>query len=41
MNSLTTALLLIMLLSGCGQTGDLYWPADEQTVVEDDDPDAG
>lgn len=41
MKPLTTIVLLLFLLVGCGQTGDLYWPPDEQVVVDDDDAESG
>lgn len=33
-----TAIVLVALLvlQGCGQTGDLYWPDDEQIEVDED-----
>ena len=37
MRALAGALALALLLAGCGQTGDLYWPEDEQTVVGEDE----
>lgn len=30
-------LIVILGLSACGQTGDLYWPADEQVEIDKDD----
>lgn len=41
MKIVATCLLFVLIACGCGQTGDLYWPEDEQTVVDDDDVDAG
>lgn len=33
------ALLLVAMLAaqGCGQTGDLYWPVEEQVEVDDEE----
>ncbi|MDH3647808.1 MAG: lipoprotein [Gammaproteobacteria bacterium] len=31
------ALTVLLGLGACGQTGDLYWPEDEQVEVDEDE----
>lgn len=36
------AIWMVLSLSACGQTGDLYWPEAERSVVDEEevDPDS-
>lgn len=40
MKTVAALLVFLVLSTACGQTGDLYWPEEEKTVV-DEDEDAG
>ncbi len=37
MKTLAALFIVFVMLTGCGQTGDLYWPEDEKTVVDEDE----
>ena len=41
MKTVAAFLAFLVMLTACGQTGDLYWPAEEEETVVDEDEDAG
>lgn len=32
-------LMALFVMQGCGQTGDLYWPEEEQVEVDEEETD--
>ena len=42
MKAVAAFLIFLVMLAACGQTGDLYWPVEEEEeTVVDEDEDAG
>ncbi|MBT8136133.1 MAG: lipoprotein [Gammaproteobacteria bacterium] len=37
MHCFVVLLVALLALQGCGQTGDLYWPEQEQVEIDDEE----